>query len=53
MCFLMGTLKYWLPQWLNGKESSCNAGDAVSVSLVLGQEDCLEEEMATHSSIFA
>jgi len=49
----MGILKYWLPQWLNGKESSCNAGDAVSMSSVLGQEDSLEEDMATHSSIFA
>ena len=43
----MGILKYWLPQWLNGKESSCNTGDAVSMSSVLGQEDSLEEDMAT------
>ena len=32
--------------WLSGKESACNAGD-------LGQEDPLEEEMATYSSILA
>ena len=36
------------PQWLRGKESACNAGDAASI---LGQEDTLEEEMATHSCI--
>ena len=39
-----------LPRWLSGKESACNAGD-VGWSLV--QEDPLEEEMATYSSIFA
>ena len=33
-----------------GKESSCNAGDRVQF---LGQEDPLEKEMATHSSILA
>ena len=35
-----------LPWWLSGEESACNAGD-------LGQEDPLEKEMATHSSILA
>ena len=35
-------------QWLRGKESACNAGDAVST---LGREDPLEEETATHSNI--
>ena len=35
-----------LPWWLSGKESACNAGD-------LGQEEPLEKEMATHSSILA
>ena len=34
----------------DGKESTCNAGDQV---LSLGQEDPLEEGMATHSSILA
>ena len=33
-----------------GKESFCNAGDSGST---LGQEDPLEKEMATHSSILA
>ena len=33
-----------------GKESACNGGDTGSV---LGQEDALEKEMATHSSILA
>ena len=32
------------------KESTCNEGDPGSI---LGQEDALEEEMATHSSILA
>ena len=35
-----------LPKWLNGKESACSAGD-------LSQEDPLEKEMATPSSILA
>ena len=33
-----------------GKESTCNAGD---LGLSLGQEDALEKEMATHSSVLA
>ena len=33
-----------------GKESTCNAGDK---GLIPGQEDPLEEGMATHSSILA
>ena len=34
------------------KESSCNAGDAqVTRVRFLGQEDSLEKEMATHSSM--
>ena len=33
-----------------GKESACNAGDS---GLILGQEDSLEKEMVTHSSILA
>ena len=39
-----------LPNWLNGKESACSAGDA---GLILGQEDLPERGMATHSSILA
>ena len=34
----------------DGKESACNAGDLGSIP---GQEDPLEKEMATHSSILA
>ena len=34
----------------DGKESACNMGDP---GWVLGQEDPLEKEMATHSSILA
>ena len=37
-----------LPWWLSDKESACNAGDTGSIP---GQEDPLEKEMATHSSI--
>ena len=36
MCSLEG-----FPRWLNSKKSTCNAG----------QEDTLQEGMATHSSI--
>ena len=42
-----------LPGWLSAKETSCNAGDAGDEGSILGQEDPLEEEMATHSSILA
>ena len=38
--------KLGLPWWLRGKESACNAED-------LGQEDPLEEEVATHFSVLA
>ena len=39
-----------LPWWLSGKEPACNAGD---VGSILGWEDPLGKEMATHSSILA
>ena len=39
-----------LPRWLSGKDSACNEGTWVQS---LGQEDPLEEGMATHSSILA
>jgi len=35
-----------LPQWLSGKEPACNAEKWIRS---LGQEDPLEEVMATHS----
>ena len=38
------------PCGLDSKESACNAGDWVRS---LGQEDPLEKEMTTHSSILA
>ena len=41
------------PGSTSGKESDCNAGDIKDQIQSLGQEDPLEEEMATHSSIFA
>ena len=39
-----------VPSWLGGKESACSAGDT---GLSLSQEDPLEKEMATHSTILA
>ena len=39
-----------LHQRLSGKESACNSGVQIQS---LGQEDPLEKEMATHSSILA
>ena len=46
-----------LPWWLSSKESTCNAGNAGDATQMwvrsLGQEDPLEKEIATHSSILA
>ena len=42
-----------LPKWLRGKESVCSTGDAGDAGCPLGQEDPLEIEKATHSSILA
>ena len=41
------------PGGTSGKESVCNAGDIRDQIQSLGQEDALEEEMATHANIFA
>ena len=38
------------PTGSDGKDSACNVGDLGSIS---GQEDTMEEKMATHSSILA
>ena len=38
------------PGGSDGKESACNAGDPGSIP---GQEDSLEKEMVTHSSVLA
>ena len=40
-----------LPRWLSGKESTCQFRDAGGAGSIPGQEDPLEEEVATHSSI--
>ena len=42
---------HFIPQWLSGEESACNAGDTGDVVQSLGREDSLEKGMATHSSI--
>ena len=42
-----------LPWWLRSKEFACHAGDIGDKASTLGQEDSLEEDMATHSSILA
>ena len=39
--------------WLISKESSYNAGAAGDTGLILGKEDPLEKDLATHSSILA
>ena len=41
-------MPHLLPWWLSGKESDCNTGDPGSIP---GQEDPMEESMATHSSV--
>ena len=42
-----------LPQWLSGKESPAKQETHKTGVQPLGQEDPLEEEMVTHSSILA
>ena len=47
-------LQYWgLPRWLRGKESPTVQELQETQFRSLGQEDPLEAEMATHSSILA
>ena len=41
------------PGGTSGKEPICNAGDVRDVGSILGQEDPLEQVMATHSRILA
>ena len=45
--------KNGLPRWHSGKESAANSGDYEMQIGSPGQEDPLELEMATHSSILA
>ena len=48
----VGFLSSTLPRWLSGKESTCQCRKMQETWVPsLGQEDPLEEEMATHSSI--
>ena len=51
--YFFSVLVRWLPRWLSGKESTCNAGDAGTWVRFLGREDPLEEDMATHFRILA
>ena len=45
------------PKWVHGKESACQCQEIQETQVdkgpSLGEEDSLEEEMATHSSILA
>ena len=41
------------PGGSDGKESSSSAGNTGEIGSILGWEDPLEEDMATHSSILA
>ena len=43
----------WLPWWLRGRESACNAGALGVTGSIPGLEDPLKEAIATHSSILA
>ena len=52
LCLLL-LFRVWLPWGLSGKESTCNAMQCRRWVSSLGQEDPLEEEMATHSSTLA
>ena len=50
---LLGSMSLGLIGLPEDKESACNAGDTGDMGLIPGSEDCLEKEMATHSSILA
>ena len=49
---LVGTIA-GLPRWSTGKESACRCRRGRRDGRSVGQEDSLEEEMATHSSTLA
>ena len=49
---LVGTIA-GLPRWSTGKESTCRCRRGRRDGRSVGQEDSLEEEMATHSSTLA
>ena len=46
-------MKWGFPDGSVSKESACSAGDKGDIGSSLGQENPLEEAMATHSSILA
>ena len=48
--FILLYEEYGLHRWLSGVESTCNSGMQI---WSLSEEDLLEKEMATHSSILA
>ena len=47
------TVLFVLPQWLSGKESACNAGDAGDVGSIPRSRRSPGEGKAIHSSILA
>ena len=49
----IATSHTWLPRWCGGKELACQCRRQETQVQSLGQEDPLEEGMATHSSILA
>ena len=49
----LGRGVWGLAQWFSGKKSACDAGDARHWVQSVGQEDPLEEDMITHSTILA
>ena len=51
LCILYIVVIHGLPSGSAGKESACNTGATEVRVQCLGQEDPLEEEMATHSSV--
>ena len=48
--YVVYPLPWGIPGGSDGKESACDAGDSGSIP---GQEDPLEKEITTHSSILA
>ena len=49
----IATSHTWLPRWCGGKELACQCRRQETQVQSLGQEDPLEDGMATHSSILA
>ena len=51
--YIYGAYKGFLDGSVGKEKSVCNAEDTGDMALILGWEDPLEEEMATHSSVLA